>query len=85
MRTTVRLDERLLAEVKQLAQASNKTLTLVVEDALREMLARRQVCQKRMRVKLTTVRGKGVRPGIDLDDSATLVEWIEASNDAAGR
>jgi len=83
MRTTVRLDERLLVEVKQHAQASNKTLTLVIEDALREMLARRRVCQKRARVRLTTVKGKGVRPGIDLDDSATLVELMEASNDAA--
>ena len=83
MRTTVRLDERLLAEVKQHAQASNKTLTLVIEDALREMLARRRVCKKRARVRLKTVKGKGVRPGIDLDDSAALVELMEASNDAA--
>ena len=83
MRITVRLDERLLAEVKQHAHASNKTITLVIEDALREMLARRQVCQKGARVRLKTVKGKGVRPGIDLNDSATLVELMEASNDAA--
>ena len=57
MRTTVRLDERLLAEVKQHAQASNKTLTLVIEDALREMLARRRVCQKRARLSVCTLRG----------------------------
>jgi hypothetical protein len=40
MRTTIRLDDDLLLEIKQLAARSGKTLTSVIEDALREMLAR---------------------------------------------
>jgi Arc/MetJ family transcription regulator len=35
MRTTVRLDEHLLAEAKKQAAASGKTLTAVLEQALR--------------------------------------------------
>lgn len=42
MRTTVRLDERLLSEVKKYAAESGRTLTSILEDALRETLARRR-------------------------------------------
>jgi predicted transcriptional regulator len=42
MRTTVRLDEDLLSEVKRLAAEERTTLTAMLEKALREMLARRK-------------------------------------------
>jgi predicted transcriptional regulator len=41
MRTTIRLDENLLAEAKRYAAESGRTLTTVIEDALRTSLARR--------------------------------------------
>lgn len=78
MRTTVRLDEHLLAEVKKLAAESGRTLTSVLEDALRDTLARRSVMAKRTRVRLKTVGSGGVRPGVDLDDSAALQETMES-------
>ena len=37
----------------------------------------RTVKQPRKPVKLTTVSGQGVRPGIDLDDSASLFASME--------
>ena len=37
MRTTIRLDDRLLAEAKQYAAESGRTLTGLIEDALREV------------------------------------------------
>ena len=40
MRTTVRIDEHLLQAAKQQAAASGQTLTAVLEQALRESLAR---------------------------------------------
>jgi hypothetical protein len=73
MRTTVRLDPALLAEAKRLAAATGRTLTAVLEDALREMVSRRRRRTKR-RSKLTIVNGRGVRAGIDLDDSAALLD-----------
>lgn len=74
MRTTVRLDPHLLAEAKKLAAESGKTLASVLEDALRESLARRIVPAKAKPVRLKTVKGGGVRSGVDLDDSASLLD-----------
>ena len=78
MRTTVRLDERLLAEAKKLAAESGRTLTSLLEDALRETLARRRTRARAKPVRLKTVKGNGVRPGVDLDDSASLLDLMES-------
>ena len=78
MRTTVRLDEHLLAEARQYAAKSGRTLTAVLEDALRETLARRRAPGKRKSVHLRTMKGSGVRPGVDLDDTASLLELMES-------
>lgn len=83
MRTTIRLDDDLLAEVRLVAARSGKTMTAVIEDALREMLARRQPMGERLPVKLTTVTGHGLQPGVDLDDSAALLSIMEESDDSA--
>ena len=77
MRTTIRVDDDLLAEVKQLAAKNNLTLTAIIEDALRQMLARQEEAIRRQPVQLTTVDGNGPLPGIDLDDSAALLEMME--------
>ena len=76
MRTTIRLDPRLLADAKKLAAGSHRTLTAVIEDALREVVSRRRRRTKRA-VKLTVVGGRGVRPGIDLDDTASLLDAMD--------
>jgi hypothetical protein len=78
MRTTVRLDDRLLAEAKKYAAETGRTLTSVLEDALRETLARRQARVKRRVVRLRTVKGDGLRPGVDLDDAASLLDLMES-------
>jgi hypothetical protein len=78
MRTTVRLDESLLAEAKKRAAETGRTLTAVLEDALRESLARRTVRTPKKRVRLKTIKGDGVRPGVDLDDTAALFDLMES-------
>jgi hypothetical protein len=78
MRTTIRLDERLLAEAKKYAAESGRTLTAVLADALRETLARRRVPRKRKPVRLRTMKGTGVRPGVDLDDTASLLDLMDS-------
>jgi len=83
MRTTIRLDDDLLAEAKQYAARSGQTLTAVVEGALREMLARQEQATERKPVRLSTVSGRGLRPGVDLDDSAVLLSLMENSGDPA--
>ena len=76
MRTTVRLDEHLLAEAKKHAVESGKTLTAVLEQALRESLARRGPKAAIKPVRLKTFKGGGVRARVDLDDSASLLDLM---------
>jgi hypothetical protein len=78
MRTTVRLDQHLLAQAKKRAAETGRTLTAVIEEALRDSLQRRTRAGKRAPVKLRTVKGTGVRPGVDLDDSASLLDTMES-------
>ncbi len=77
MRTTVRLDDALLRAVKRYAAERQLTLTAVLEQALREMLALRQKLENRPRVRLPTFRGRGLQPGVDLNDSAALLAVME--------
>lgn len=78
MRTTVRLDEHLLAQAKRHAAETGKTLTAVLEDALRASLARRDAGARPKRVRLKTVKGGGIRAGVDLDDSASLRDLMDS-------
>ena len=83
MRTTVRLDPQLLAEAKKVAASTGRTLTAVIEDALRAVVAARRQPRRRTGVKLTVVNGKGLRPGIDLDDSAALLDVLDGDRGPA--
>ena len=78
MRTTIRLDDSLLAEAKGLAARTGRTLTKVVEDALRETLARsRSSGRPPAPVKLPTHKGRGLQRGVDLDSSAALLDVMD--------
>ena len=77
MRTTVRLDERLLREAKQFAAREGRTLTAVIEDALRQFLSRRAAPPARRPFRIRPFRGTGLAPGVDLDDSAALLDVLE--------
>ena len=81
MRTTIRLDEDLLRQAKAPAARTGRTLTAVIEDALRETLARQRSRQDRPRVALPTFRGNGLQPGVDLDDTAGLLDTMDGSRD----
>lgn len=83
MRTTVRMDDDLLRQSKALAARTGRTLTAVIEDALRETLARQRGRRSRPRPALPTFRGRGLRPGVDLDDSAGLLDIMEGDRDPA--
>ena len=64
MRTTIRLDDALLADAKALAARTGRTLTKVIEDALRESLARGRPDGSRPEpVELPTFKGRGLQPG----------------------
>jgi hypothetical protein len=78
MRTTIRLDDDLLRAAKRLAVESGRTLTAVIEDALRQALARSDKPPS-SRVKLPVSQsGSKLRPGVDLDNSAALLDLMES-------
>jgi hypothetical protein len=82
MRTTIRFDNRLLVQAKKLAAERGTTLTALLEDALRETLARRKPSRRRAKVRLTTFGGGGVQPHVDLDDTASLLDRMEGLDGA---
>ena len=82
MRTTIRFDEQLIIQAKKLAAERGTTLTALLEDALRETLARRKPPQRRSKVRLTTSGGAGVQPHVDLDDTASLLDRMEGRDGA---
>ena len=78
MRTTVRLDENLLRHVKCEAQKRGKTLTSMIEQGLRLVLAGSRSRPAHNRVKLPVSRATGgTLPGVDLGDSAALLDKME--------
>jgi hypothetical protein len=84
VRTTLRLDDQLFAELKETAAREGATLASVIEDALRESLARRSTQPARTLVSLPTFRGDGVLPGVDLDDSALLLDLMDGEAGLGG-
>lgn len=78
MRTTINLPDPLLKEAKHAAVSSGRTLTSFIQDALREALARTKRGRASASVRLTTYGGTGLRAGVDLDDSAGLLDLMEA-------
>jgi Bacterial antitoxin of type II TA system, VapB len=77
MRTTIRINDRLLAEAKKIAAERGTTLTAVVEDSLRESLARSKTPHRHKPFRIKPFRGGGLQPGVDLDDSASLLDIME--------
>lgn len=78
MRSTINIDDDLFARARALARQSGRTLTSVVEDALRERLAR---CRSPPRdddaFHVHTFTGSGLRAGVDLDNSAALQDPMD--------
>jgi hypothetical protein len=82
MRTTIRFDEQLLTQAKKLAAERGTTLTALLEDSLRETLARRKSSQRPAKFHLTTFGRGGVQPHVDLDDTASLLDRMEGRDGA---
>ena len=77
MRTTVRLPPGLMAQVKKLARESGRTMTQVIEDALRAAVARDRVPAGPRTVTIVTATGGGLQPGVDLDDTSALLDRMD--------
>ena len=76
MRTTIHINDHLFARLKEVAARTGRTMTSVIEDALRQSMAQSRP-KARKAIRLTTVGGKGTRPGVDLDDTASLFDLMD--------
>jgi hypothetical protein len=78
MRTTVRLPDGLLNQVKREAEQRGETVTALIEQGLRLVLAQTRTTIQKEPVKLpVSAVGGGVLPGVDLNDSAALLDVME--------
>ena len=86
MRTTVRLDAALMTKVKAEATRRGETLTALIERWLRLVLARtaRRPRKAMIRIPVSTARG-GTRPGVNLDNSAALLDVLDERDDSSRR
>lgn len=76
MQTTIRMDDDLFRTVKAAAAEAGITLTAFIEEAVRARLAR-HAASPDQDVDLTVYNGDGLQPGVDLDDTATLLDLME--------
>jgi len=81
MRTTVRLNDALLEQARREAARRGVTLTALIEQGMRMVLRRPSRQPERPPVTLPVCRaGGGVKPGVDLNDSAALLDRLEESS-----
>ena len=75
MRTTVAIDDNLLATARERAATEGTSLGHVIEDALRALFARPPAHD---RPEVPIVRGRGgVRPGVDVASNRALAELLD--------
>lgn len=73
MRTTVRLSEELLRRAKKRAADTNQTLTSLIEEGLKTILAGSSSARCRTAVQLPISKASGgTLPGIDLNRASEL-------------
>lgn len=78
MRTTLSIDDELLAAAKEAARGRGYTLGRLVEDALRrELVAPRATGSPAIPV---FHRGTGPQPGVPLRSNRALIELLETSD-----
>jgi hypothetical protein len=72
MRTTIRLPDDLLRRAKKKAAEKGRTLTSLIEDGLKMILAEpRRAPHSRVRLPISKASG-GTLPGVDLNRSGEL-------------
>lgn len=77
-RTTVRLHDDLVERARKEAARRGKTLTALIDEGLRQVLAHSNapVSRKRVRLPVSASQG-GTLPGVDLNDAASLLDRME--------
>ena len=75
MKTTLNLDDQLMRDLKSRAAETGRTMTEMVEEAVRALLAN-EVETSPAEFRWVTVRGRG-RPRVDVADRDALYDFLE--------
>ena len=75
MRTTLNIDDQLLNLAKHQAVEQGISLSMVIENVLRQSLLKPSMEYKA--VRLVTAAGPGVKPGVDLDSGKSLLDIMD--------
>ncbi|MHB8416525.1 MAG: type II toxin-antitoxin system VapB family antitoxin [Myxococcales bacterium] len=75
MRTTLDIDDGLLRAAKQRAAKQGRTLTSLVEEALRERLDAGSAPRRPFKLRLVTKAGWP--SGVEVADRAALQDWLD--------
>ncbi len=85
MRTTVNIDDDLLARARRLSTQTRRSLGDIVDDALRVALAEPAADAAPVTVTLPTYGGSGLRPGMDLEDKDSIAALFDEDLPGAAR
>ena len=80
MRTTIRINDELLRRAKVKAAETDRTLTEVIEDALRKELDQVDAGAEPQEIRIPTAGEGGVQAGVDLDDTSSLLDRMEGTS-----
>lgn len=76
MRTTLNIDDDLMRLVKKHAAETDRTISAIIETALRYLIEHEQRTDQPFRLRWKTVRG-GLQAGVDLTDRDALIDHME--------
>lgn len=81
MKTTLDLNDTLIADAKAIAAKQRTTLTRIVEEGLRLRIASARGAKPAMGFKFPVLRGKGgLRPGIDPRSNRSMLDAADADD-----
>lgn len=77
MRTTILLPDELYDAVRHHATQQRRTITSVIEEAVRASLRAHAAVGQRPAFSIDVIQGRGLQPGVDLDDNAALADLMD--------
>lgn len=76
MRVTLNIPDDLYRDVRMKAAQEGRTITAVVEDALRQLLAEEPHYSEPYRVR--PLRTGGLSPGLDINDNSAVLDYLDS-------
>jgi hypothetical protein len=76
MKTTIEIADAVLDDAKRVAAREGTTVRALVEEGLREVIARRRARTPAFRLRDASFKGRGLQPGVDLADWGSVVGAI---------